>query len=167
MSLVVRPATEADARAVAEVHVAGWRAGYRGLLPDAYLDALSVDDRVAGWASGIATGPAVSLAQADDEVLGFVSYGACRDDDVPEGTGEVFSLYVRPQAWGRGVGGLLLETAREALTQRGRVTHVLWTLHDNVRAQQFYERRGWVADGAVKTDRRPGLVLEEVRHRHA
>ena len=40
----IRTATPEDARAIAEVHVASWRAAYRGVLPDTYLDRLSVDE---------------------------------------------------------------------------------------------------------------------------
>ena len=43
MSIRIRQARLTDARAIAEAHVAGWRQGYRGLLPEDYLSALSVD----------------------------------------------------------------------------------------------------------------------------
>jgi hypothetical protein len=33
----LRPATPADAPALARAHVASWRAAYRGILPDAVL----------------------------------------------------------------------------------------------------------------------------------
>ena len=45
MTLPVRAATPDDARGIAEVHVAGWRWAYRGQMPDALLDSLSVEDR--------------------------------------------------------------------------------------------------------------------------
>src|SRR6185503_6902264 len=41
-SLTLREARAADARAIAEIHVAAWRAAYRGMMPDAYLASLSV-----------------------------------------------------------------------------------------------------------------------------
>ena len=47
--LTIRAATRDDARAIAEVHVASWRAGYRGLVDDDFLAALSVDARLATW----------------------------------------------------------------------------------------------------------------------
>ncbi len=46
---LIRTARPDDARSVAEVHVASWRHAYRGLLPDDYLERLSVDDREAMW----------------------------------------------------------------------------------------------------------------------
>lgn len=49
MPVKVRAALPADAFAVAEVHVRSWQLGYRGLLPDAYLDALRPADRAARY----------------------------------------------------------------------------------------------------------------------
>ena len=43
--LLVRVATFTDAREIAEVHVAGWKAAYRGMVPDELLDELTVDGR--------------------------------------------------------------------------------------------------------------------------
>lgn len=45
----LRVATVEDANAVATVHVRSWQSAYRGLIPDAYLDALSVERRTAVW----------------------------------------------------------------------------------------------------------------------
>ena len=47
--LLIRRAGLADARAIAEVAVAGWRAAYRGMLPDDFLDAMRVDAREVAW----------------------------------------------------------------------------------------------------------------------
>lgn len=41
----VRMATPEDVRSIAEIHVAAWRAAYRDLMPQAFLDQVSVDKR--------------------------------------------------------------------------------------------------------------------------
>ena len=46
---MIRPATVDDAAAVAHVHVSSWRSTYRGLMPDAVLDSLSVERRAEFW----------------------------------------------------------------------------------------------------------------------
>ncbi|BCW71541.1 hypothetical protein [Arthrobacter sp. NicSoilB8] len=40
VDISVRPAAEGDAARLAEVHVAAWRATYRGVMTDEYLDGL-------------------------------------------------------------------------------------------------------------------------------
>ena len=43
---LIRPMTLADCERVGTIHTIGWQAGYRGILPDAFLDGLSVQDRI-------------------------------------------------------------------------------------------------------------------------
>ena len=50
----VRWATADDAAAIAAVHIASWRAAYRGLLPDAVLDSLSLEARTDHWREWLA-----------------------------------------------------------------------------------------------------------------
>jgi len=57
MGLVVRRAEPRDAPAVARVHVASWRQAYRGLLPQEYLDSLSVEARTTTWAKAFGQFP--------------------------------------------------------------------------------------------------------------
>ncbi len=47
MSITIRPATAGDAPAIARVRIDGWRTAYRGLVPDAGVDAMDVDASVA------------------------------------------------------------------------------------------------------------------------
>ena len=47
--VTIRPATLADARAIALVQVEGWRTAYVGVLPQAVLDAKDVEQRTGVW----------------------------------------------------------------------------------------------------------------------
>lgn len=154
MRFAIRETSPADARAIAEVHVEGWSWGYRGLLPDELIAGLSVEEREARWVE-ILTGPkdasACFLAEAQGgRALGFIACGPAADGDVapPPGAGEVYAVYLREEAKGRGVGAALMATAEEAMRRHGFERAVLWVLEDNVRARAFYERGGWDRDGA-------------------
>ncbi|MGF6433776.1 GNAT family N-acetyltransferase [Bradyrhizobium elkanii] len=65
-------------------------------------------------------------------------------------------LYVLPDAQGRGIGGALLEIARQDADRLQ-----LWTFQRNARARRFYETRGFVAveetDGSGNEEREPGV----------
>lgn len=50
----VRVAREADAEALARVHVDSWRAAYQGLMPQEYLDGLDPAERAAQWRQALA-----------------------------------------------------------------------------------------------------------------
>jgi GNAT superfamily N-acetyltransferase len=149
---VIRPGRPEDARAVAEVHVASWRYAYRGLLPDDYLEKLSVDEREArllAWFADPTPRSGILVAEEAGRIVGFVTFGPSRDDDVGEETGEVPAIYVAPAATGAGIGRALLEKATAASRETGFTRASLWVLERNERARRFYEKAGWRWDGTV------------------
>jgi len=170
MSVTIRAATQDDARAIAEIHVAGWRHAYRGQMPDALLASLSVDERAAKWRGwiGAPDDPAQRTAVAvleDGRVTGFVNCGPARAMEPAAGTAEIYAIYVDPARIGSGVGRALFEWAVGDLRVRGFVDVVLWVLDTNERARRFYEAAGMTADGGTKRATFGGVELTEVRYR--
>jgi len=47
--VAVRTAVVADAPFIARVHVRSWQVGYRGIMPDEVLDAISLEQREERW----------------------------------------------------------------------------------------------------------------------
>jgi GNAT superfamily N-acetyltransferase len=134
------------------VHVASWRHAYRGLLPDEYLEKLSVEEREAQrlvWFADPVPRSGVLVAEVEGRIVGFASYGPSRDDDAPASTGEVPAIYVEPSAMRTGVGRALLEAATAELRSAGSTVATLWVLEANDPARRFYEKAGWRWDGAV------------------
>jgi ribosomal protein S18 acetylase RimI-like enzyme len=99
-----------------------------------------------------------------DAVVGFVTFGPSRDRDTV-GMGEIYALYVDPGRYEGGVGRMLMAHARRRLKEQGFEAAVLWVLQGNERAASFYEREGWVADGAVREEQPYGIV-SHVRRFH-
>ena len=141
--LHVRRARQDDASEVAGVHVRSWQVGYRGLLPDEYLDGLRAEDRMHRYTFG-----STRSDRPDDHggrrgrasSVGLSLPEPTRDPD-DAGRGEVLALYVDPEAWGTGVGRRLMAEARRRLARGGATEAVLWVLAGNDRAQRFYARR--------------------------
>ena len=166
-----RRATPADAHAIAEISVAGWRAAYRGLMPDAYLDSISVFTREIAWQARL-EGDGADLEPAwvaivDGEVAGYVSSGPPRDDDIPHSAAEIYAIYVHPAKWRSGAGRALLDVATAEWRARGTDALVLWVLEGNARARAFYEAMGWAADDTRKEFDMGGFATVEVRYRAA
>jgi GNAT superfamily N-acetyltransferase len=61
----------------------------------------------------------------------------------------VYAIYVDPEHWSTGAGRALMTAALDYLTASGPRPVRLWALDGNERARRFYERCGFVADGAV------------------
>ncbi|MDP9242494.1 MAG: GNAT family N-acetyltransferase [Actinomycetota bacterium] len=163
----IRPAEERDARAIASIHVRGWRAAYPGMVPQATLDALSEPDREDRWRRGLRNPLAEDrtfVAERDGRVVGVVSTGLCRDDDEPIGTAEVFLLYVDPDLIRTGIGRGLLRHAEGDLATRGYLRATLWVLEANDRARRFYGIAGWRPDGSDHALELSGEAVVEVRY---
>jgi GNAT superfamily N-acetyltransferase len=152
----IREATAADARAIAEVHVRSWRWAYRGLIPDDFLEKLSVDDREPVWGEMLADPtPRWGCLVAEDaagRVVGFASFGPPKDEPAtPHGAGEVYAIYLEEAVAGTGVGRDLFAFATDALRGFGFERALLWVLAANDRARRFYEKAGWSWDGTEST----------------
>ncbi|MBO0787214.1 MAG: GNAT family N-acetyltransferase [Actinobacteria bacterium] len=108
----------------------------------------------------------VVVADAGDRLAGFAHFCPSRDEDAdPARTGELSSIYLLPESWGRGVGRQLMTAALAGLAEAGYGQATLWVLDSNDRARRFYRMAGWAVDGAVKQEEGPGFTLTEVRYR--
>jgi L-amino acid N-acyltransferase YncA len=165
--VAIREATPSDARAIAEVHVASWRWAYRDDLPADFLDALSVDDRERTWSERLTSdGQAAGtlVAQEQGRVVGFCSFGPCRDDDAMERTAEVMTMYVLEGVAGRGIGRELFTSATDRLRTLDYKQARLWVMASNARSRRFYEQAGWSWDGTTSEHRFDCANLPIVRY---
>jgi ribosomal protein S18 acetylase RimI-like enzyme len=162
---VVRLGRAADAAGVARVHVRTWQQAYRGIVPDALLDALDEEERTADWRGRLRReGQEPLVAQLGDEIVAFCSLIASRDTDAAPATGEIMAIYVSPEFARRGVGRALIEASVARAHGRYRAL-TLWVLTDNTHARRFYEACGFVADGAHQQIALGGARLDELRYR--
>jgi GNAT superfamily N-acetyltransferase len=158
--VIVRPAEPGDARRLAEIHVETWRATYVGVVAQELL----AERRRAGrdwteWVPDPRT--AAFVVESDDRTVGFVTVGPSFSEP---GVGELYSIYVVPDALGTGAGPSLLETAVGWLAERWSEA-IRWVATENPRARRFYERRGWVVDGERVDDVLPDAPVHETRFR--
>jgi GNAT superfamily N-acetyltransferase len=165
--VVIRAVKPSDISALAELHVAAWQVAYRRILPDDLLDNLSVDQAQTRWGHLIKDNQRTTLvAEANGQPVGFVGFGASRDqDDNSDLVGEIYAVYVHPAHWGQGVGTALLRRAMAQLRDQGFQELTVWTLTENSQARTFYEKNGFLADGAIKNVERRGVCFNEVRYR--
>jgi GNAT superfamily N-acetyltransferase len=162
---MIRLAKSADAAAIAAVQVRGWQAAYRGHFPDGFLDGLNVADRAERWTAWLANAARpTAVYEAPAGIIGFASIGPSRDAGASAATGELLAIYVEPATWRRGVGTALVSWATAAAPVRGWTAMTLWTIEGNAGARAFYERCGWVHDGAAKRELFAGEMLAQVRY---
>ena len=150
----LRLAGPSDSPAIAEFHTACWREAYKGLIPQSYLDRVSVEERAARWHGRLTTAARnIALAEAGGSVVGLVSWK--HSDAAVAADVELTSLYVRADHRGTGLAATMLEFAI------GTGAAHLWVFENNPRAQAFYDKHGFSADGERQID--PGTGVWEIR----
>ncbi len=162
MEIQLRRAIPEDAAALAMMEVRCWRAAYRGLMPDAYLNGLSEVEKTETWHQNLMKhGPSgrkrVWVAVDDAGICGFIRVGPVIDDGE---VGLIYLLYVLPEQWGQGVGSALMQAGMQELRDLEMRAATLWVLRDNLRARRFYERLGWAAEGQTGSEDYGGRRLE-------
>ncbi|WP_221358016.1 GNAT family N-acetyltransferase [Streptomyces beigongshangae] len=165
----VRKMDEADIEAVSMIRVRGWQAAYAGIVPRAYLDAMTVEGDAGQRRQSFAQPGRKSqdlVALGDRGPVGWICFGPYRGGmPGPGRVGEVYALYISPDLIGQGIGRTLLGEAHTQMKDQGFETSALWVLCDNRRARRFYERAGYRADGAAQDDVYDGITLTELHYR--
>lgn len=153
----------ADAEELGELHVAVWRQAYVGMMSEQALAAMDPVSRGEGWRrraesdqADEADGRRTRIAEhlPSGSLAGFALVGAARDDDAPVPV-QLWAINVLARHHGSGVADLLLA---ETLGDRAAY---LWVVEQNARAQAFYRRHGFQADGGRLRD--DELAADEVR----
>jgi GNAT superfamily N-acetyltransferase len=140
----IRTAVAADSRGIAQVRVDSWRTTYRGLIPDAYLDAMEVDASVALWDRVLgaeSTAATVFVATRDGEVVGFAAGNVLKEPKYGADS-ELTAVYVRRDLQRAGIGHRLVGAVVDAQRARGATAMIVWTIAGNKGARAFYEALG-------------------------
>jgi ribosomal protein S18 acetylase RimI-like enzyme len=150
-SLAVRPARAEDVAQMARVNVRCWRETYRGLYSDAVLDdpgLLAARERF--WTTALTDqryrANRVAVAERDGELVGIAMSGPPLDAGAAWAR-QLYVLYVQAADHGTGAGPALLEAVVDP-----EEPVALWVADPNPRAQAFYRKHGFAADGTAQVE---------------
>jgi GNAT superfamily N-acetyltransferase len=139
---IIRPAKPADASAIAEVRVNAWRTTYKGMIPDAYLAAMKVEDSAALWEKILTAGPnatSVFVAANAGTVVGFAA-GNMLAEPKHGLDAELSAVYLVHAAQRTGIGQRLVATVAAAQRAHGAHGLITWVIAGNKAARAFYEK---------------------------
>lgn len=167
-NITIRESEVSDALGIATVHVKSWQKTYRGQVPDEYLENLSISDRASKIEKMIEENRNKKVhnfvIEIDKLIVGILTVGVNREDDLPSDVGELYGIYIHPDYEGKGYGSMLMNHAIETLRSEGYKKATLWVLVTNTKARSWYEHKGWKIEGKTKVDKRNGFNLNEVRY---
>jgi GNAT superfamily N-acetyltransferase len=132
------------------MHHASWVEAYSDLLPPEFWDGFRPESRVALWRRLLDHRRPewrAAVALVDGEVVGVALTGAATagegDAYPPVRERQLDILYLLAAHQGTGIAQRLLD----AVLSPGEPAQ-LWVFEDNPRARRFYERNGFLPDGA-------------------
>ena len=133
------------------VHVRCWQETYRGFMSDAVLDDPSFPAaRERFWTAALTDERyrenRAAVAERVGELIGIAMSGPPLDA-VAAWVKQLYVLYVYRADHGTGAGQALLQAVIDPAASAG-----LWVADPNPRAQVFYRKHGFVADGAARID---------------
>ena len=131
----LRPATPADADAVARIWREGWRDGHLGHVPAALVEVRTPESFSQRAADRVSD---TTVAVVDGEVAGFTMVVG----------DEVEQVYVSRSHRGSGIATQLLDNAVRTIGDAGHAVAWLAVATGNDRARRFYQRSGWTDEGA-------------------
>lgn len=149
--LTVRPAAVEDVAQMARVNVRCWQETYRGVMPDTVLDDPDfVAARERFWTAALTEERyrenRAAVAERDGELIGIAMSGPPLEAAAAWAM-QLYVLYVCAADHGTGAGQALLE----AVIDRAE-SAALWVADPNPRAQAFYRKHGFVADGTSQVE---------------
>jgi len=136
---------------MARVNVRSWQETYRGLMSDAVLDdpgTLAARERF--WTAALTDERyrenRAAVAERDSGLVGIAMSGPPLDADAGWAR-QLYVLYVCAADHGTGAGRALLEAVVDP-----EESVALWVADPNPRAQAFYRKHGFVADGIAQVE---------------
>ena len=148
---VIRRATPEDAGVLSRLAAQTFTETFGHLYPAEDLQAFLAENYAVGRQRAILGNPdyAVWLLEQDGEAIGHAAAGPCGlpHPDVAPGDGELKRLYVLKDRQNGGCGGRLFATALEWLLRDGPRTLWIGVWSQNLGAQRFYARHGFVHVG--------------------
>jgi GNAT superfamily N-acetyltransferase len=164
-SLTVRSPRVEDVAQMARVNVRCWQETYRGLMPNAVLDDpdfLAARERF--WTAALTDERyrenRSAVAERDGKLIGIAMSGPPLDA-AAAWTRQLYVLYVYAADHGTGAGRALLEAVIDPAESAA-----LWVADPNPRAQAFYRKHGFVADGTAQVEDgvREIRMVRDVQH---
>lgn len=155
--MVIRSIEEKDYKEKGYVHYKSWIETYTGLMDASFLSKHTLDKCVQ---MAIKYPEHNIVAEVDQHIVGFATYGKARDED--EETGEIIAIYVLKAYQRKGIGKALMDECLLRLSAFHKI--IVWVLSTNQPSIDWYERYGFIKDGKTKRVKvMENYTLDEIR----
>lgn len=142
----IRKGTINDAYGIARVQVKGWHTTYNGIVPDKFLNQMSIEEQEKKLRIGLTNKQRKErffVAENDkSEIVGYIIGGENRySEEYPDCGGELYAIYILKNYQRDGLGRKLVQTLVDWLKDNKFNQMLVWVIADNP-AKYFYEKLG-------------------------
>jgi GNAT superfamily N-acetyltransferase len=153
MSIAIRTVLPEEAYEYTACHIACWRSAYKGIISDDFLDNMLANQKMIAkeWMQilGEPSDYKFFCAVLERKIVGRLILCKSQDEDKPA-SGQINAFYLLEQCWHKGYGRQMMDYAIITLKRMGYHEIILWVLEENIRARRFYEKCGFLFNGAKK-----------------
>jgi ribosomal-protein-alanine N-acetyltransferase len=139
----IKPAARDELYEIAAFLHDTWRAEYRSIVSDDFLDSMTIEARFGRLQELFDEGSKDFFTmRCCGELIGAAAYGTSATGGYPD-DGEITAIYLRHDFIGKGYGHDLMVKIEEALAAAGYSHFVLDVLSANARAIEFYKKHDY------------------------
>ena len=140
--MIIRRATEDDLFGIAHVHVETWQSTYAGIIPDHYLQSLTIENRLRNWKRHLKTLHTCTFIaeNATGDIIGFAIGGPEQTRD-SHYQAEIYAIYILNAYQRQGIGKQLIKPLAEIFNKKKYENIIIWALKENAN-RLFYESLG-------------------------
>jgi 3-deoxy-manno-octulosonate cytidylyltransferase (CMP-KDO synthetase) len=137
----IRSVREGEWDDVARVHVASWQGSFASVVPQEFLDSMSIEQRRKAFAERPdRTGYSMFVADRPNTgIVGFIDFGV--PQSIPTAHAEIYSFYLHPDYQRRGIGERLFRMSLARMNANGVRSLCLEALERSP-YRSFYDKMG-------------------------
>lgn len=149
MNINIIRASILDTKRLASIHVTAWKETYENIIPNEYLQNLSIEKREQNFKNDIANKDDLEFyfIHKDDSIVGILILK--QNDDLQRG--EIIAIYLLKAYWNSGIGTAVMNLVKKKFKELHYSKLILWVLADNTQAITFYIKNGFIRDDQDKT----------------
>lgn len=136
----IREANTDDIELIANLYVMNWKKTYVGLLPDSFLNGLTVNDGIKKWKEYFTKEKHMIFVAYENEK--FLGFSACKEDEELKNCLYLDSLHVCEISRGKRVGTKLINTVGSYAYIKGYEHMSICIVKGNDKAKGIYEKMG-------------------------
>lgn len=142
-----------DEVTLAHIQTESWKAAFKDILSPEILTKYANADKATMMyrrllEQNIGNG---YLLKVEEKPHCIAWWDTTREKDMP-GYAELICIHSLPNQWRKGYGSKMMDTVLHDIAIAGYRKVMLWVFEENERARKFYEKKGFILTGKVKSD---------------